>query len=877
MTHDPRLEDLRRTMRGRRTDDVGDEIRFHLEGVEEELRSAGFTVTEAREAARARFGNIEHVAHEMRALDSQRRRSMTRIEWIRAAARDVKYAWRTLRRAPAFSIAVLVTWALGIGATMAIFTVAYAIWLKPLPYSDPNNLVTITDTYRGSGGGGVSAPEIADFRANRALEDIAAFSYGASITAIHDEPVRIVAYRVTPNAFSVLGVRAVRGRTFDSTDVGDGENPVVLSDAFWRTHLAADPNVVGRQLNLFGTPATIIGVMPAQFRFPQVLPSDVWVPLDLNKVEPNRNARYLQAIARLRPGYTITSAAATMAAIGSRLSALHPESNAGWSMSLTSLVDETLGAYRTAFSLLLGIVAALLAIVCANIAALFLARNMARHGELTVRAALGASRTRLALHVTAESVLLSVAGGALGLGLAALGALALASMLPSMTPRLASVGLNGPIALFAFALSVVTGLLCGLAPALRASLVAPASTLQAAGRTITTRYRLQNTLVVFEVAISVTLLVTATAILLSFVKLIKRDPGFVASDLLTMHVTLPFDRYQVPSERARLLEDILTRVRALPGVREAGAVTGYPGSHMGILGYGPVSPTASPSQTPVQSTVRAADPAYLKTMGTPLIAGRFFSSDDGLASVPVAIINRTLARSLWPGEDAVGRSLALPASMEGMGAPKLVTVVGVADDMRLGATASPELFIPWSQLPVFWADVVVRTSGDPVRYTGAVRRQLTALDRQLLVEEIAPMTEIMGDFVALQRSQTVIAASLGALATLLSAVGIFGLLSYIVGQRRREIGVRLALGASSQNVFGVILGRGLVLTVLGIVCGSVAAQGLVAVLRARVFGLTGAGPGVFAAAAGLMLAVALLAALVPSWRAARVDPLASMR
>ena len=877
MTGDQRLDDVGRAVGRGRSDEVDDEIRFHLDGLEEELRAAGLSATEAYAAARARFGNVECIADTMRALDHQRRRSMMRSERMHVVARELQHAWRGLRRAHVFSMAALATWALGIGATMAIVIVAYAIWLKPLPYAEPNDLVTIVDAYRGSGGGGVSAAEIPDFRANPSFQDVAAFGYGSAITTVNGDPVRVLAYRVTPNLFSLLGVRAAFGRTFDGTTKAGGgtPTPVVLSDAFWRTRFGADRAVVGRTLDLFGTSATIIGVMPPQFRFPQVLGGDVWVPLDVKTSD--RNARDLQAIARLRPGHAIGEARATMAAIASRLATMYPESNAGWSVLLTSLVDETIGAYRSAFGLLFGIVGALLLIVCANVASLFLARNTARQHEITIRASLGASRTRLAMHVMAESVLLAVAGGALGLMLAALGASLLASTLPSMTPRLANIGINGPIVLSAFAVSIITGLLCSLAPALRASIVAPASALQSAGRTVTARHRLQNVLVVFEVAISVTLLVAAGAILRSFAQLTERDRGFAPDELLTMHVTLPFDRYQATSARTSVLAEALSRIRALPGVRAAGAVTGYPGSVMGVLGYGPVTANPSQAQNAVTVSVRAADPGYLTTMGTALVSGRSFSPQDGPTTAPVMIVNRTLARRLWPGEDAVGKQLALPVSMSAMGVPRLLTVVGVAADIHLGATASPEIFIPWTQVPVWWTDVVVRTSGDPARYVAAVRRTLVTLDRQLLIENIAPMTDLLGDYLALQRSQTVIATSFGALATTLSAVGIFGLLSYLVGQRRREIGVRFALGASSGNVFAVVLGRGMMLTVLGVALGGLAAKGLVAALHARVFGLAAMDLGVFAAAAALMVAVTMIAAFVPAWRAARVDPMDAMR
>jgi predicted permease len=877
---DPRLDAIRRAMGRDAPDEVDEELRFHLDGVEEELRATGLSDEEARRVARARFGDVDGIAAALRTLTHQRGRSMTRSEWVRAALRDVQYATRMLRRAPAFSISALLTLALGIGATMAIVTVAYGIWLKPLPYADPERLVTIGDTYRGGSGGTVSAAEIADFRANSALEGVAAYSYAAAITAIDGEPVRVLAYRVTPNLFSVLGVRAALGRTFDpaSDASADGPMPVVLSNAFWRARYGSDPNVIGRRLDLFDVAATIVGVMPPEFRFPQSPASDVWIPLDPGSLGAgDRNVRYTQAIARLRPGFTIDEARARMATIASRLAIEHPESNSGWSILLTSFVDETIGEYRAALGLLLGIVGALLLIVCANIASLLLARNTARQRELAVRAALGASRARLAMHVMAESVVLSLVGGALGLGLATLGASALATMLPRGAPRLDDIGTDWPVVLCAVAVSIVTGLLCSVAPSFRASAATSAAALRETGRTTTGRHRLQSTLVVFEVAISLTLLVAAGAILRSFVRLTGRDHGFVANELLTLHVTLPFDRYRDPTVRTQLLDEALSRIRLVPGVRNAGAVTGYPGSGMGFLGGGPVTADPARSQEAVSVSVRAADPAYLETMGTPLVAGRFFSSDDRSASEPVMVVNHTLARRLWPGDNPVGKRLALPASMSDLVTHREFTVIGVAGDMRIGATASPQVFIPWAQVPVFWADIVVRTDGDPTRYAAAVRRTLAALDHDLLTETVSPMTAILADYSALQRSQTVIATALGALATLLSAVGIFGLLLYLVGQRRREIGVRLALGASRSEVFAVGLRRGMQPAVLGIGIGGLAAKGLVAVLSARVFGLSDTGPSIFAAAGGLMLVVAAGAAFIPAWRATRVDPMTTMR
>ncbi len=869
-----------------------EELDAHLALATEYLVSRGVPPQQAEDQARARFRDFETARQNLYRTARQREAEMARHQalgevrtdirfTIEGIARDLRLAARGFRRVPAFAAAALMTLALGIGATTTVLSLAYNIWLRPLPYADPARLVTLRDAYRGQGVGGVSSAEIEDFRTNPFLGGVAGFSYGAAITKVAGEPVRLVCYRVTSNLFEVLGVRPILGRGFVAEEGIQGRGAVVvISHRFWNQRLGSDPAAVGKSLELFGSTFTIIGVMPKEFQIPSGVRSDLWIPSENVGVAANRGQRYAGAVARLKPAASLQQAQAGMAPINSRLAQDYPDTHREWTTILTSISDETLGSYRAAFTFLLGTVGLLLLIACANIASLFLARNSARHGELAVRVALGATRGRLTRQLFIESLLLSAAGGVLGILAARLGTPLLVRMLPPGTPRLDEVAVNLPVLGFAVLLSGLAGILCAIAPAWHLSTNAPHEWIKGMSRTVVQgRHALQQTLVIAQVALSLMLMVGAGLMLKSFFHLTARDHGYDPQGLLTMSVTVPFDRYGSESARAQVYQQITGHIARLPTVESVGEVNGFPGSGLGTLGFGSVG--TKPGSPSVQVTLHANGPDYFRTMRTPLISGRAFTGQDRGGTPHVLIVNQALAAKLWPGESPIGKSLVLPAAMMAMAGGDKETafeVVGVAGDMRLRALqAPPEIFIPTSQATPFWTNLVIRTRDNPSAAIEGIRHAITSVEPDMLIENVVPMDEIVSGSVAMQRAQSTIVTVFGALAALLSSVGLYGLLSHLVSQRLREIGVRLALGARRADVFKSVVSRGMVLASIGIAAGSGAAYALVRAMRTQVFGLATVEPGVFVGAIAVLLVVSLAGCYFPAWRATRIDPLTALR
>ena len=766
---------------------------------------------------------------------------------------------------------------LGIGATTIIFGLAYTIWLKPLPYANPEQLFSLHDAYRGSQRTNVSAADIDGVRRRSSVAGVVAYGYSASIAKVNHEPVRLTSYRVSGNFFSVLGVNPAVGRTFTADELAGGFKAVVLSDGFWRRHFGGDPAIVGKQMELFDRPYTIVGVMPRRFQFPADDPSDVWVPL-LTGGAPE-NQRTLYAVARTRPGVPMARVQSELAALAAQEQIGDPATFKGWTYVETPLVDEAIGGYRSALGVLLGAVGVLLLIACANIGSLFLVRNTARRNELAVRAALGATRWRLALQIFAECMTLAVVGGAGGVALAYVGVPALVAMLPRGTPRIAEFSVDGRLIAFAAAVSVVTGLLCALLPAARLSRTSLGDSLKESGRgTVSGEgQRTQQALIVAQVAFSLMLMIGSGLMLRSFFALVRRDRGFATENLLTLDVVLPYARFQDPGNRARAFEQISDQLNHIPGVVSTGMVTGFPGSSIGVLDAGTVTSSPGNPDRSATAVVHASTPEYFTTMKVPLLEGRFFTSQDRAGTANVVIVNRTVAKKLWPGGSAVGRIVKLPSSF-GMVPPDVpFEVVGVVGDMSDGSTPSPELFVPSYQLSAFWTDVAIRTSVPVDRIAEPVRRALRAFDPDLLIEHAHSMNLIIANSVSLQRTQSVIAGLFGMLATLLSVVGLYGVVSHQVGQRQREIGIRVALGASRGGVFGMVISHGMLLAVCGLAVGSAGAFAMVRLLRGSVFGLSSADPRIFVGAVGALLLAAFLACYLPARRAMGVDPIASLR
>ena len=796
---------------------------------------------------------------------------------------DLRYAARSLGRAPAFSVTAVSTLALGIGASTAIFGLAWAIWLKPMPYEHPEQLVRLYDMYRGAGGGGVSAPEVHHLRRDvRSFSDVAGYAYGAGITFLDGEPARISAYQVPPNLFTMLGVTPALGRGFDQGDVDNRDGPVIiLSDAFWRRRLHADPSAVGRSFDMNGQSYTIVGVMPRDFSFPITSPSDMWQPLrGWGASYEDRSQRYVQAIARLRPDVSVDAARVDVGTLTTRLAATYPATNDGWTMAVTPLMDQVMGGYREAFGALLTAVGVLLLVACVNIAGVFLARNATRRHELAVRAALGAGRWRVAAQGLSESMLLAVMGGGAGLALAGAGTSVLSTLMPRYTPRIAEVRVDLPVFVFAALAAALCGVLCGLFPSLRDAEVGPGDALRSQrSRSVagTRSHRLQSGLVVAEVALSIVLLVGGGLMVRSLSALLGRTHGFDPHGVLTLHVTMPFDgRYDGQEPRAQGFRAVLAAIAALPGVEAVAEVTGFPDSSLGYLGNVSVNADPADPDARVLAALRAASADYFRVMGIPVLTGRSFHDRGGATGPTQVVMSQALAKRLWPEKDAVGRHFSIPEAgpVADMGD---AVVVGVVGDVRMGATPDPDLYVPLNRSAAFWADVVVRTTGNPAALAGAVRGAVRALDDHILIEDMQPMDVVMADRLALQRAQSFAVGLFAVLTLLLAAVGLYGLVSWLVGQRTREMGVRMALGASRADVFVAVARRGLGLAAGGVAGGIALALGAIHVLRAKVFGLDHVDPWAVAAAATLLMGVAFAACWLPARRATRLDPVTALR
>ena len=562
---------------------------------------------------------------------------------------DLRHAGRRLRRAPGFTAVAVFTLAVGIGTASAIFSLAYAIWLKPLPYHDADRLVVIQSVHAKSGAvASSSGPEITDYREGAAsVANLAAFSSGAQVARIGDERIRIVADYATPNLFGVLGATPRIGRTFSAADVG--QPLVVLSHAAWVSRFGGDPAILSRTFELSDRPYSIIGVMPAGFRFPQILESDLWIPTSFADWT-DRGQRDLQLVARVPSGVTIEQADSEVAAVAARLARAYPASNDGWAARVTPLDVRRAAGYDAVFGSLLGIVGLFLLVGCANLAALLVARNVDRRGELAVCASLGATRLRIARQLGLEAGVLALAGGLVGIALSSAASRVLAATMPPRLPGLDDVQLSPPVLAFAIAMSAATALLCGVLPAFSISSLSASEALTGPRRSGPRSQRLQSTLVIAEVAAAMILVVGASLMTRSFATLLDRDRGFNPHGVFALNVSLPFeqDKYLNNALRAATLDGIVTRVAQLPGVTHAGATNGFPGSALGILGTAILHPAAGASQSDVFAALRSATPDYFAAMGVAVKSGRVFRAEDTASSPRVAVVNETLARAMWP-------------------------------------------------------------------------------------------------------------------------------------------------------------------------------------------------------------------------------------
>jgi putative ABC transport system permease protein len=813
---------------------------------------------------------------------------------VESLSKDIKFAIRGLLKHPAFSAIAVLTLALGIGANTAIFSVVNATLLRPLPFKDPERVVMVWGFLSKMAQTAPqlpnSAPNFISLREqNKSLEKLAAFrSWSWQLTG-DGEPELLNGVRVTSDFFEAVGVSPVLGRIFTAEEDMPNRSPVVLiSHGLWQRRFGGNRDAIGKTITLTGQTVTVIGVMPERFQFPGganmisglgfALQNDVWMPLAFTDEEKQRQGNLnLAVIGRLKPGITPLQAESDLRTLQQGL----PLGTVGYTINLVPLQEQMVGKMRKLLLVLLATVAFVLLIACVNIANLLLSRATARQKEIAIRAALGAGRFRLIRQLLTESVLLSLAGGSFGLLLAVWGSSLLVSLIPPEVPRVHEISVDSRILVFTLVVSIITGIVFGLAPALHTSKLDLNQSLKEGLRGTSggpRQNRLRSLLVVSEVAMALILLVGAALLIKSFVRLLEVNPGFNPNRVLAMDVQLPDlppSRYANKDEQTAFFQQLMDRIESLPGVESASGVTSLP-----LSGAFESTDIILPGQESLSATQRPeADyttltPDYFRTLQIPLLKGRQFTRQDTKASPGVIIINDVLARLCWPNEDPIGKRFRVGFEETQR---EVVGVVGSIKQLTLDAAFRPAMYMPHLQSPANRLTVLVRTSGEPLALATSVREQVRAIDRDVPVTDIQTMDQVFSASVAQPRFSMLVIGLFAGLAMILSAVGIYGVMAYSVSRRAHEIGVRIALGARANQVLSLVLREGMLLAVIGIAIGLFGAFALTRLIASLLFGVSAKDPATFLSVAALLGAVAFVACYIPARHATRVDPLAALR
>ena len=869
--------------------DVDDELRFHLEMRVQDLIVRGLSPGDARAEAVRTFGDLRSVRSECMVIDERRTRRVHRKELVHLMWQDVRFAARALRKSPGFTVAAVLCIGLGIGVTTTIFSAVESILIRPLPYADGDRLVAIygANEKLNAHGSNISYPDYVSWRdENRSFETVGMWTWtthalsGACSGSPSCEAERVDGAAVTPNLFPLLGVRPLYGRTFVAGEDRDGSNRVLLlSYGVFLQRFAADPAIVGRTTLVDGVPYTVVGVMRPGFNFPER--GKVWVPFTPATNEGRGNRGYAGAIARLRPGITLAQARADLAAISARLAKEFVDENFGWYAEAITLRDDLTGDLRKPLLVFLGAVGFVLLIACVNVANLMLARGATRQREIALRIAIGAGRARIARQVLTESALLAGVGAALGIGLAMFGVQLLRFAFPDDVPFYIVLGLDGTALAFAVLLAAVTALLFGAAPALRAGDVDLNATLRDGARTSggLAGSRLRSTLVVAEVALSLVLMIGATLLLRSYRSLQGTDLGFQERGVLTLRLSLPFSKYGQPTRRLAFYDQLLSRVRSLPGVETVGSAQGIPFSGWDVQAEMAIEGRPQPRRgEELVVHYQWVTPDYFKAVGVPLVRGRWLTPADRDTVAPVAVINQLLARRAFPDVDPLGKRIKLG----GLGSrDPWVTVVGVVGDFRhyrLPQPMGPAIYYSYASQPTLTQALAIRTRlDDPLALVPAVRGFIRELDADVPAYQVRTLEQQVSRSLWRQRLQGQVLGVFAGLAMMLASVGLYGVISYTVAQRTRELGVRVALGATRRDVIALVLAQGLRLTLLGVVVGIVGALALTRVVGSLLHGVRPTDPFTFVAVPLVLAVVALAASYVPALRATHVDPLMTMR
>ncbi|HYY97748.1 MAG TPA: ABC transporter permease [Pyrinomonadaceae bacterium] len=873
--------------------EIVEELSQHLEDRYEQSLASGATEEEARRAALVELTEGDLLSRELRRVERPARAEPVAPGSPRGSGvlgdfwQDLRYGLRALRKHPGFTAVAVTALALGIGANTAIFSVVNTVLLRPLPYKDPDRLVMVweDDTKHGYPRDTPAAANYVDWREqNGVFEGMAALAdQSFNLTGMGD-PERLEGKRASANLFNILGVEPLLGRGFLPEDDQPGAGRVVvLSHGLWQRRFGADPKVIGRALELNGQSYTVVGVMPPSFQFPS--PEDeLWVPIAFTQQEAaSRGRHYLNVVARMKPGVSVEQAQAEMSTIAARLQQQYPDYNTELGAVVVPLHEQVVGDIRPALLVLLGAVGFVLLVACANVANLLLARAAARQKEIALRVALGASRARLVRQFLTESVLLAALGGVVGLLLALWGVNLLKAFIPDSISQVKAIAVDAKVLGFTLLVSLLTGLIFGLAPATQSSNFNLNETLKEGGRDTASGSRgkrIRSLLVVAEVAVSLVLLIGAGLLINSFLRLRSVEPGFKPGNLLTMGVELSEQKYPDLARRTAFYDDLISRVEALPGVRSASVTNWIPlvsqGDSVGVSVDG--LPDPGPGKKPIVVT-RIVGPHYFKTMGIQLVRGRDFDERQDRVDAPaVVVVSEATARRFWPGEDPVGKRITpgTPTTPEDW-----CQVIGVVKDVRqfdLAAEPRPQMYLNYPQADFFAPrHLVVSTSVDPLGLAGAVRKAVWEIDRDQPVSNVRTMEDVLSESLARQRFSMLLLGVFAGLALVLAAVGLYGVMSYTVAQRTREIGVRMALGAQTGHVLRLVVAQGLKLALVGVALGLVAAFMLTRVMSSLLFGVSPTDPATLAVISLVLVGVALLASYIPARRATKVDPLVALR
>jgi predicted permease len=858
------------------------ELDTHLDMLTDENIRRGLAPEEARRAARVRLGGYTQL--------SETNRELRGLPMLETFLQDTRFAFRMLRKNHGFTAVAVLTLALSIGANTAIFSVVYAVLLKPLPFTNPDQLFTAfqANTQQGIAETGCSYPNFEEWRAqNHAFSELAGvLAHQLTLTG-RGEPSVVNTSVVTPEIFALLDVKPLVGRIFFPQDGKQGAPPVVLvSEDLWRGRFGADPKIIGTSIDLDKRPFTVIGIIAAAFRTPFFnTKQEVWIPLVQDPVfstfMPNRGVHLLPVLVRLKAGVSVAQAQAEMDAISVRLAAEFPAENKGWTVRLVPLQKEIVGDVRTELLVLLGAVGLVLLIACANIANLLLSRGTSRSKEIAVRTALGAGRVRIIRQLLSETAVLGLLGGTVGIALAYWGVKALSSLLPSSLPLLNAIRVDYFVLGFALLLSAIAGVAFGLVPATFAAKADIQNTLREGPRSgeSRNRRRARSFLAVAEISLAMVLLVTAGLLLRSFARLTSVSPGFDAQHIVKADISLPQFQYSTPQQWSAFSEELLARIQSDPGLQDSAVVVPRPITDgnvnlpFDIVGNPPSSAGASRTASYV-----SVSPGYFHVMAIPLLAGRVFNQHDISSAPRVSIISEAMARLYFPNQNPLGKliTFGFPRG-SGEATREIIGIVGDVRDVSLGKNPGAMMYVPFAQAPLWGANLVVKSTLSTSSVAAAIRQEVEKIDKDIPVTDVAQMPELIDASVAQPRFRMFLLGLFAVMALVLAATGIFGVISYSVSRRTNEIGIRVALGASRNTILGMILREILIVTLAGLAVGLPCALAASHLVGHMLFNVSASDPATLAAVAFILAAAAVLAGYVPARRAMRVDPMAALR